>query len=681
MKASAHTNTIAPPLSWAGPGSRPLSTGARTWGVLALFLMAAGCQQYEAVSVYPPMVYDDEQAQVYIYGHGFETGATAVLSWTGPDGSSQTAPLEQVEVLDAYTMRGYLPDVSGQVPHPIYPYQEFVTLSATYTPGLYACNSEEDATPQPVLWEEGSTGPYCDNQGNRLAYVGPDGSTPLVPPGTGDDSVLDYSSWYDLLDYCTWFLSQDTTLDEEHLSLLVPDYGLGCFYPAGAYDDDGRPTTYTYCPLKLPTVEVDVVVTLPDGRRSEISRGLTLIDWSLDYYWNPRYGTRIKGFFDPTTQMALDASISAATLADLNQDGYTDILAATDTGLLGMTGPSFDTAWTPTLDDTTTAPTDIAVADIDSADTGGGLLDLITVHPGEDPEAGGTLAVHFDLDPTSMTFDRAASAALPFSPTTLAVADLNQDGRLDFVVAGTDETGNHLLTTVLQDSQAPETFSVSPPFLERTAPIPFAVGRLDANQAADIVVVDPELGTLSAWYNDGTGTLDGVTPQPLGDFEVTGPLATSRITASGAIQPPRLEDLTGDGTTDIAVLDRQAWKLIVLTESESGPLTSTLTLDMDSEPATITLGTANADGTPDLIVGDTDGTVWVVTNHLPDGLTRLSSTAPGTPVDALLAHDLDGDGYTDIATLDSTSGTVSVLGNTYTSIGLYFYYILEQCSL
>ncbi len=681
MKACSCTHR---PEMRPAPGSRPSAEPFRSFRALGWLvlpgLVAAGCDRFEAVSVYPPLVYDDEQAQVYIYGQGFEPGATAVLAWKGTDGTPVSAPIEQIEVLDGYTMRGTLPDVAGLVPHPIYPYQEFVTLSESYTPGLYACGTGDDGTPQPELWDGSSTGPYCDADGNRLAYVGPNDETPVIPPGSGDDTVLDYASWYDLLDYCTWFLSPDTTLEEEHLSLLVPDYGLGCFYPSDSHDDDGRPTTYSYCPLQLPAVEVDVVVTLPDGRRSEISRALTLVDWTLDYYWNPRYGTRIKGFFDVVQQIGLDRTISASTLGDIDADGYSDILTATDDAAVTILGgPSFDVLATVDTGETT-APTLVEVADFDG-DTGESAADWVTAHSAGEGTGAGKLVFLFDVDPVSGQAAARVAVDLPFEPSSLALADLDQDALMDVVAGGGDSDGKYVVTTILQDTQSPRSFAVSAPFIEGDAPMDVAVGNLDANQAADIVVARPDEAVLSIWYNDGTGIFADVLPQTLDSETVTGPIATFRDTSSGGLQPPRVVDITGDGTVDIVALDRESGRIVVFYEGDSGPLSSSATLALDMTAVQVTLALANADAAPDILVGDDAGNVSIITNHLPAQFTTLSSTLVATGIDGILAHDLDGDGYADIAVVDGAAGQVSILANTYTSIGLYFYYTLAQCTL
>lgn len=670
----------------------PRQLGRSAAGIPFVLLVLAdapgceGCAGFEAVSVSPTTAYDDEAGVVYIYGHGFEEGSTAVVSWVDSAGSPKAAAIENLEMLDTYTLRGTLPNLQGQLTYPIFPYKEFVWLSDSYTPGLYACTQDAGDGPQALVWEEGTTGPYCDKSGNPLAYVAPETENPRVPPGSADYSVMQYAAWYDLLASCQYSLATDTSLTEDDLARLIPDYGMGCFYPQGQLDEQGTPLTYSYCPLQTPSVEVDIVITLPDGKKSEIVNGLTLLDWSHDYYWNPRYGNRVRGRFWDYAWLDLNPEIPAMTLFDIDGDGAIDVLVPSqDEDTLSLfSGPYFDLTATGAASDSTLTLLQAAHLDEDSS-----YADIISLH-GDDQK----LTIQYDVeletvkdpdtDEESVTLQPSESATIGLTtiPLSVVVADLNLDGLPDVAVSGQDpDTGAGQVLLLLQNSAAPRSFGLSGPIAAGGSPSYQALGYLDANESIDLVTTDADNNTLNLWYNDGSGHFPNAPDRVIslgatvGDFAILRPSSPADSETT-----PGLTDLTGDGTVDIAVFDRALPRIIIVTEDGDAPLGRLLEVQTEAQPVALTLSFADADGLPDLIVADEDGGVSILSNEGRGDFAALSYNALDPGLTRVISQDIDADGLYDIVAVNEAYGLAYLLTNT-NSIGVYFYYVLEECTL
>jgi hypothetical protein len=644
--------------------------------------------------VYPHATYNDAQDQIYIYGHGFAANTTVSVTWIDPAGNAGSAGLVDVEVIDEYTLRGRLPDLSTEaLPYLIYPYHEFVTDASDVSAGLYDCT-----THQPVLWERGKTDGYCDELGTPLAYAAPGRDIPLIPPGASD-SVLHYASWYDSLAACAAG-GNATAYSDEQLALLIPDYGLGCFYPDSPNSgqdgaQNGVPLTYAYCPAQVPAAEVNIKVNLPDGRSSEIERGLSLLDFSHDYYNNEDFGGRVRGSFGAPLDVALGADPGPQTLADLNQDGIPDLVVVNrlSDSVSILWGPSYAPEEEEAQSRSVGAgPAAVAVGDID----GDGLPDIVTANTD-----GSSLTVLYGDD----VGDFASSKTLELEdpPSALALADFDEDGRIDLVV-GSEAGAN--LRVMLQQPDGSFTDIASSPY-KNIAPVDVAVGDVDGKDGMDVVATsssgDP-IVVLVQLPGDGATFSRVSAASPLQG----GRLATALVIDASGAWVPRIVDLNGDGLADIATIhadSNPALDSILLFRGKKGDNelyypSYEIKLELAAAPQGITVGDANGDGFEDsgglhnldLIAVTDDGSAAVFVNASrepedgqdpePLSFVALRTVSAGPAPVSVLSQDLDGDGDYDLAVVssapDSDVSQISLLSNPST-IAEYLSVTLNYC--
>jgi phosphodiesterase/alkaline phosphatase D-like protein len=158
-------------------------------------------------------------------------------------------------------------------------------------------------------------------------------------------------------------------------------------------------------------------------------------------------------------------------------------------------------------------------------------------------------------------------------------------------------------------------------------------------------------------------------------------LAT-KVNFNTATQPQHIDigDIDGDGKSDMAVTNFGSNTVSVYRNtSASGSLnTSSFSAKVDfttgTGPDGIAIGDLDADGRPDLaVVNFTAGTVSVLRNTATNGVINASSFAAkvdfstGSQPRTVAIRDMDGDGKSDLVVNNDNSASVSVFRNTSTS--------------
>ncbi len=654
-----------------------------------LFSCDAG---FEAVSVYPSIVDDDASEWVMIYGHGFEEGATASVVWIGDDNQTYKASLNDLEFIDPYTLKGRLPPLSGVVPYPIYPYKEFTSYTGDVSPGLYDCLSGE-----PVIWDGFTLQGYCDEQGTELIFASPGQEVPRIPPGRDDASVFNYATWYQRVRSCSRYFDPASTvlsLDEqdELFNRLVPDYGLGCFYPSDPSVAPGDvPNRYSYCPLKIPAVEVDIEVTNPDGERSRMSRGLTLLDPDLDYYGNPAYGDRVAGSYALAVELPTGLEPRLLALADVNGDQWVDLFVAdpSDQTLSLLAGPDFstdghETIGTPVLE-LGFSPSSIVVGDLN----GDGIVDLVLASS-EGPEV---FLYHGVLDDSGVyALDDGIAVSMglddeDFSLSGIVLADVDDLNGQDLIATSRDR-GMVLVRTQRDDGSFAEVVDYN----VGGAPLGAVLGLLDDDNRLDIVVADAETNAFRVLMNNGDGTFGLHESSPLA-LTPTAIAVATRFNQKSGPGRLRLQDLNGDDVAD----------LIVVGEGEEGPAMQFLIGNgnggfADASPETVSLSHAPVDARLAMVDHDDE---WDLLILADDGyLSFLKGDGHGTlspdrDVDlfllyrgygldygtaALAAAELDGALGDDIV-VGALGLSEAVLFANPSTINDYYRYSLNYCAI
>ncbi len=348
-------------------------------------------------------------------------------------------------------------------------------------------------------------------------------------------------------------------------------------------------------------------------------------------------------------------------VGDLNNDGILDIVAASPGSGLGVgagvtmlgNGDGFVVGkgggtFKPPVTWTTTGATSVALGDFNSD----GKLDLVSTQP---TPGSGNVSVW--LGKGDGTFQTPITFSAGTTPDTVAVADLNGDGKLDLVVGN---HGSNNISVFLGNGNG--TFQAAVNYSTPAAGTPDSLVITDFNGDGkpDIAVAISGINASSValLLGNGDGSFQAAIPMPSG-FHSPG---TLRIAAG---------DFNGDGKFDLAVTDGAT--LSVLAGFASGSIPTPALYSLIGPGAAINGSIAvadfNGDGYPDIAVTTRDG-IFVLSGVGNNPFQTVVNYYPFLG-GAIAIGDFNGDNRPDIVTADSVqdsipTDTVAVLLNTTT---------------
>jgi hypothetical protein len=233
-------------------------------------------------------------------------------------------------------------------------------------------------------------------------------------------------------------------------------------------------------------------------------------------------------------------------------------------------------------------------------------------------------------------------------PISVAIADLNRDGKLDLAVANQSDN-----TISIFNGNGDGTFVPNPTSstFQSVQPTWIVAGDFNQDGSADLAIANNIDPTVSVFLGNGDGTFFATSSPPLGR---PGPVSIG------------LADFNSDGRLDFSELNSTDKSVSVglgvgdgsFTAAGSNPITG-------KGAAAIAAADFNADGKVDLaLVNQLDNTVTILLG-IGDGTFLPNPTlTSGTGPVAVVAGDFNGDGKVDLATANTTANTVSLfLGN------------------
>jgi hypothetical protein len=348
------------------------------------------------------------------------------------------------------------------------------------------------------------------------------------------------------------------------------------------------------------------------------------------------------GTFGSPVSYALNGSPVALELADLNQDGFMDIITANNSDndvsiLLGTSNGTFAEAAV-----TVTGGRASALAVVDLNDDG--ALDLAVADQANHRVS--VLAANL-VDGAPHGSFTALEATAVNNPRCLAVADFNADDMLD-VAVGTSTDGLVVLLAQGSLGKANGTFVAQPQVTSQYLSA-VAVVELNGDIALDLVAINSSHNAISIF----AGLIDSTTGLPDGRFQ---PPTADYLVEDG---PSALlvADLTRDHMPDLLVANAAANSLSVMAGQSvnglrGGSFGAAVHMALPAAPGALLQTDLNSDGAPDLLVA------------MPEANAIQAFTSNVKDLSALPASYFDSDDEGWVLTGDSLSATETAVDHT-----------------
>lgn len=389
------------------------------------------------------------------------------------------------------------------------------------------------------------------------------------------------------------------------------------------------------------------------------------------------------------------ASLNDLQVADVNGDGKLDLVFISfNQGngqvfvSLGSGGGAFGTA-TPI-----TGPGTVISQLVTGDFNGDGKVDVAAAIYASN--AVGSVGVLFGNGDGTFATSAVTSVGVN-SPIAMATADFNGDGKLDLILGG-ERLSDHTQQTYFLAGKGDGTFQT--PSIIAPGSGTVSVGDLNGDGKLDVVVwatpfVEMLLGNGNGTFQQKATYVDeGGFPVAIGDFNGDGKLdisdghtatfgngdgtfrdvaATIANVPAGigqALSTVATGDFNGDGKPDLAVgLSGVSPSIYILLGDGTGQHTIANVYTTSSSPGSLLTADFNHDGKTDLVFNtlDSGATVKVQTmlGH-GDGsfaapvATTLGPGEVGAPLPTIGVADFNGDGFADVATIQSGEAVVLI---------------------
>ena len=242
------------------------------------------------------------------------------------------------------------------------------------------------------------------------------------------------------------------------------------------------------------------------------------------------------------------------------------------------------------------------------------------------------------------SFQNQLTFAAGANPFAVAVADVNGDGKPDLIVA---DNGSNSVSVLLGNGNG--TFQNPMTFATGAGPRAVAVADVNGDGKPDLIVANYSANDLSVLLGNGNGT-----------FQAQQTFATGSQPRSIAIA-----DLNLDGKPDVIVANHGSNSVSVLLGNGNGSFQPQQTYATGATPFSVTTTDVNLDGKPDVIVANNgNDSVGVLLGTGTGTLAPQQTIAAGFGPIAVAVSDVNGDGKPDLIVANYNAGDVGVdLGN------------------
>ena len=365
-------------------------------------------------------------------------------------------------------------------------------------------------------------------------------------------------------------------------------------------------------------------------------------------------------FFGAPMAYAVGAIPASVAAGDFNRDGRPDVAVANngdDTASvlvnLGNGGGAGGFTLQLSCGDVGYFPSSVAMADLD----GDGRLDLVVTNDTMFTDGGldaGLITVPGNtvgvlLNRGGASFPIQSTYRVGNEPASAALGDLDGDGKPDLAVAN---NGDNTVSVLLNDGDGG--FLTQAVYFVQSAPHSVAVGDFNGDGKLDLAVAN---NGGSQGDTQAAGTVSILLNAGGGTFGTQTPYAVG-------IQPYAVAvgDFDGDGKPDLAVTNVGDDTVSVLLGRGGGGFQAPATYDTGSAPWSVAVGDFNGDGKPDLAVAnESDGTVSVLLNKGNGIFAAQTICSMGINPYWVAAGDFNGDGKPDLAVANNADNTASVL--------------------
>ncbi len=331
----------------------------------------------------------------------------------------------------------------------------------------------------------------------------------------------------------------------------------------------------------------------------------------------------------------------ALAYGDFNGDGIPDLAVVNSTAsskvsiLLGSASGIFGSPVSYATGGLNSAPLSVAVADVN----GDGKPDLIVANSNTN-----NVSVLLGNGDINGTFQSAVNYSAGTDPQYVVAGDFNRDGIVDIAVA--DWTTGKVSVLLGTGGTGASAFQSAVSYAAGTNPAALALGDFNGDGKTDIAVANNGSGNVTILAGNGDGTFTSIGSYAAG----TNP--SSIVSA----------DFNGDGNLDLAVVNAGSGNISILLGAGGGNFNGPVNYLAGTSPTAIAVGDMNGDGIPDLVISNSGSNNVSVLTGVGDGTFQLSGNynTDGGPAGVLVA-DFNRDGFSDIAVANQATNDVSIL--------------------